>query len=139
MSSELIFLTGSSGFIGSNMAVEALKRGYRLRLCLRKPSEKLLKLLSPYQNQVEYVFIQNLADETAWKGHLDGASYIIHIASPVPHGTDKEYYFSAAVNITMALLREATRVPTIKKVVVTSSLAALTPLNGAPAGGVVKG
>lgn len=139
MFSELIFLTGSSGFIGSNMALEALKRGYRLRLCLRKPSEKLSTLLAPYQNQVEYVFIQNLADETAWKGHLDGVTYIIHIASPIPYGSDKEYYFSAAVNITMAILREATRAPTIKKVVVTSSLAALTPMNGVPPGGVVKG
>ena len=119
--------------------MEALKRGYRLRLCLRKPSEKLSTLLAPYQNRVEYVFIQNLADETAWKGHLDGVTHIIHIASPVPHGTDKEYYFSAAVNITMAILREATRVPTIKKVVVTSSLAALTPMDGVPPSGVVKG
>ena len=139
MPGDLIFITGSSGFIGSSVAVEALNRGYRLRLCLRRPSQKLSTLLAPYHDQVDFVFVQDLADETALRGQLDGADYVIHIASPVPHCTDREYYFSAAVNITTVLLREATRVPTIKKVVITSSLAALTPLAGVPPGGIVRG
>jgi nucleoside-diphosphate-sugar epimerase len=70
---------------------------------------------------------------------LDGADYVIHLAHPIPSGPDKEYYFTPAVKATTALLQEAARVPSIKKVVITSSIAALMPLNGIPSGGVVKG
>ncbi|KAJ5718874.1 NAD-dependent epimerase/dehydratase [Penicillium malachiteum] len=138
MSRELIFLTGASGYIGSATALEALRRGYRLRLCLRKPCERLTTLLSAYLDHVQFVFVPDLADEAALEGKLDGANYIIHIASPLPRGVDKTEYFSPAVNVTTTILREATRVPTIKKAVVTSSLAALVPMTGVPAGTVMK-
>jgi uncharacterized protein YbjT (DUF2867 family) len=35
------FITGATGFIGSATAVEALKAGYRLRIGIRKKSDKL--------------------------------------------------------------------------------------------------
>jgi FlaA1/EpsC-like NDP-sugar epimerase len=139
MSNELIFITGATGFIGSATAVEALKAGYRLRVCLRKPSKQLETLLSEYSDQVEFVIIPDLTDETAFDGKLNGVDYVLHLASPLPHGIDKEAYFGPAVKGTTALLKAAAKVPTIKKVVVTSSIAAFIPLSGIPAGGVVKG
>jgi nucleoside-diphosphate-sugar epimerase len=138
MSNELIFITGATGFIGSATAVEALKAGYRLRVCLRKPSKQLETLLSEYSDQVEFVIIPDLTDETAFDGKLNGVDYVLHLASPLPHGIDKEAYFGPAVKGTTALLKAAAKVPTIKKVVVTSSIAAFIPLSGIPAGGVVK-
>lgn len=139
MSKGLIFITGASGFIGSATAVEALKAGYQLRVCLRKPSDHLQTLLSQYSKQIEYVFIPDLTDETAFSGKLDGVDFVLHLASPLPHGTDKETYFTPAVKGTTALLKAATKVPSIKKIVVTSSSAALVPLTGLPDGGVIKG
>ncbi|KAJ5718982.1 NAD-dependent epimerase/dehydratase [Penicillium malachiteum] len=138
MSAELIFLTGASGYIGSATALEALRRGYRLRICLRRPCERLTTLLSAYLEQVQFVFVPDLADEAALEGKLDGADYIIHIASPLPNGVDKTQYFSPAVRVTTTILREATKVPTIKKMVVTSSIAALIPMIGVPAGTIMK-
>jgi nucleoside-diphosphate-sugar epimerase len=139
MAAELIFITGATGFIGSATALAALKAGFRLRVCLRKPSEKLEAVLSEYSQQVEYVIVPDITDESAFKGKLDGADYVLHLASPLTHGTDKESYFGPAVKGTTAVLSEAARVASIKKVVVTSSIAALIPLNGLPQGGVVKG
>lgn len=49
MSKGLIFITGATGFTGSAIAVEALKAGYQLKVCLRKPSEKLESLLLELQ------------------------------------------------------------------------------------------
>ncbi|KAE8382512.1 NAD(P)-binding protein [Aspergillus bertholletiae] len=138
MSQGLIFITGASGFIGSATAVEALKAGYRLRVCLRRPSHQLQSLLSKYEKQVEYVFISDLTDEMAFSDKLDGVDFVLHLASPLPHGTDKETYFTPAVKGTTALLKAASKVPSIKKVVVTSSMAALVPLTGVPDGGVIQ-
>lgn len=139
MSKGLIFITGASGFIGSATAVEALKAGYQLRVCLRRPSDQLQTLLSKYSKQVEFVVIPDLTDETALSDKLDGVDFVLHLASPIPHGTDKETYFTPAVKGTTTLLKAATKVPSIKKVVVTSSMAALVPLAGIPDGGVIQG
>ncbi|KAE8422793.1 NAD(P)-binding protein [Aspergillus pseudocaelatus] len=138
MSQGLIFITGASGFIGSATSVEALNAGYRLRVCLRRPSPQLQTLLSKYGNQVEFVFISDLTDEMAFSDKLDGVDFVLHLASPLPHGTDKETYFTPAVKGTTALLKAASKVPSIRKVVVTSSMAALVPLTGVPEGGVIQ-
>lgn len=139
MSKGLIFITGASGFIGSAAALEALKAGYQLRVCLRRPSDQLQSLLSKYSKQVEFVIIPDLTDELAFSDKLDGVEFVLHLASPLPHGTNKETYFTPAVKATTALLKAAAQVPSIKKAVVTSSLAALVPLAGIPNGGVVQG
>ncbi|KAJ5365476.1 NAD-dependent epimerase/dehydratase [Penicillium concentricum] len=138
MSNKLIFITGATGFIGSATAVEALKAGYRLRICLRKPSEQLQTLLSEYGDQIEFVIVPDLTDETAFDDKLNGVDYVLHLASPLPRGTDKAAYFPPAVKGTTAVLKAAAKVPTIKKVVITSSIAALIPMSGIPTGGVVK-
>ncbi|RHZ55812.1 ketoreductase sphI [Aspergillus thermomutatus] len=138
MAGELIFITGATGFIGSATAVAALKAGYRLRICLRKPSDKLQALLSGDSERVEFVTVTDWTDGAIFRGKLDGADYVVHLAHPLPSGTDKELYFTPAVKATTALLQEAARVPSIKKVVITSSVAALMPLDGVPPGGIVK-
>ncbi|KAJ5403720.1 hypothetical protein N7509_003591 [Penicillium cosmopolitanum] len=138
MAGELIFITGATGFIGSATALAALKAGYRLRICLRKPSQDLEALFSEYKEQIEYVTVADLTDESAFSGKLDGADYVLHLASPLPHGTNKDTYFGPAVKGTTAILHEATKVPSIKKVVVTASMASLIPLAGVPVGGVIK-
>ncbi|KOS39372.1 hypothetical protein ACN38_g9804 [Penicillium nordicum] len=138
MSAPLIFITGATGFIGSATAVEALKAGYRLRIGIRKKSDKLESILSDYGEQLEFVTIPDLTEEAAFRGKLDGVDYILHLASPLAHGTDKESFFGPAVKGTLAVLKEAAKVPSIKKVVVTSSIASLIPLAGLPSGGVVK-
>ncbi|RAK75338.1 putative 3-beta hydroxysteroid dehydrogenase/isomerase [Aspergillus fijiensis CBS 313.89] len=138
MPAPLIFMTGATGFIGSATAVQALKSGYQLRLGVRQKSEKLQSLLSEYREQVEFVIIPDLTEEAAFRGKLDGVDYVLHLASPLANGTDKEAFFSPAVNGTLAVLKEAAKVPSIKKVVVTSSIAALIPLAGLPDGGVIR-
>ncbi|KAJ5542562.1 NAD-dependent epimerase/dehydratase [Penicillium sp. DV-2018c] len=139
MSNQLIFITGATGFIGSATALEALKAGYHLRICLRKSSEQVESLLSEHSNQIEFVTIPDFTEETAFDGKLDGVDYVFHIASPTPHGTNKETYFRPAVKGTTTLLKAAAKVPSIEKVIVTSSAAALIPLTGIPEGGVKKG
>ncbi|PYI06699.1 NAD(P)-binding protein [Aspergillus sclerotiicarbonarius CBS 121057] len=138
MPAPLIFITGATGFIGSATAVQALKSGYQLRIAVRQISEKLESLLSEYRKQLEFVIVPDLTEEAAFRGKLDGVDYVLHLASPLANGTDKEAFFPPAVNGTLAVLKEAAKVPSIKKVVVTSSIASLIPLVGLPDGGVIR-
>ncbi|KAL3478470.1 hypothetical protein BJX99DRAFT_224203 [Aspergillus californicus] len=140
MSSGLIFLTGATGFIGSAIALQALKSGYSLRISVRNESQipKLQSLLSGYADQIDFVLTPDITLESSFAGKLDGVQYVLHVASPLPHGVDKQTYFRPAVQGTTAILKEASKVPSIKKVVVTSSIAAFIPIGGVPAGGIIK-
>ncbi|PYH86742.1 NAD(P)-binding protein [Aspergillus uvarum CBS 121591] len=138
MPAPLIFITGATGFIGSATAVQALKSGYQLRIAVRQKSEKLESLLSEYREQLEFVIVPDLTEEAAFRGKLDGVDYVLHLASPLANGTDKEAFFPPAVKGTLAVLKEAAKVPGIKKVVVTSSIASLIPLIGLLNGGVIR-
>ncbi|KAJ5862333.1 hypothetical protein N7455_006401 [Penicillium solitum] len=138
MPGSLVFITGATGFIGSATALEALKVGYRLRIGVRKKSEKLEDILAGYRDQLEFVTIPDLTDEAAFKNKLDGVDYVLHLASPLARGTDQDAIFTPAVKGTLAVLKEAAKVPSIKKVVITSSIASLIPITGIPEGGVIK-
>ncbi|KAL5335215.1 3-beta hydroxysteroid dehydrogenase/isomerase family protein [Aspergillus crustosus] len=139
MSKGLIFITGATGFIGSAIALEALKTGYRLRISVRKQSQILAieSLLSAYKDEIEFVAIPDITQESSFAGKLDGADYVLHVASPLVQGVDRETYFGPAVKGTTAVLSEAEKVESVKKVVITSSIAALVPLGGLPEGGVI--
>jgi nucleoside-diphosphate-sugar epimerase len=141
MPSGLIFITGATGFIGSAVALDALNAGYSLRISIRKESQipKLKKVLSQFEDKIEFVVVPDITQESSFAGKLDGVDYVLHLASPLPHGTNKETYFGPALKGTTAILKEAAKVSTIKRVVVTSSIAALIPVTGIPEGGVVRG
>jgi nucleoside-diphosphate-sugar epimerase len=141
MPSGLIFITGATGFIGAATALSALKAGYRLRLSVRKQSqtEKLKSVFSEYTQNLELAVIPDITTPEAFSGKIDGADYIFHLASPMPQGTDGAKMYSGAVEGTTSILKAAASVLSVKRVVITSSIAALVPLEGIPEGGVIKG
>lgn len=139
MTKELVFITGATGFIGSATALATLQAGYRLRISLREPSKRLENQFADYHRQIEYVLVPDITNEAAFDGLLDEVDYVMHLASPPPYDTDKQTYFGPVVKGTIAVLKAAAKIVSIKKVVVTSSLAALIPLRGVPTGGIIKG
>ncbi|KAJ9376828.1 hypothetical protein DTO063F5_8616 [Paecilomyces variotii] len=60
------------------------------------------------------------------------------IAAPGPDATSKETYFKPAANGTIAILKEAAKVPSINKVIVTSSILALVPMSDVPNGEILQ-
>jgi nucleoside-diphosphate-sugar epimerase len=140
MPSGLVFITGATGFIGSAVAIKTLQAGYSLRISVRKEEQipKLKVALSEFKDKIDFVITPDITQQSSFTGKLDGANYVLHIASPMPHGTNPETYFGPAVKGTTAILKEAAKVSSIKKVVITSSIAALTPISGLPEG-VIKG
>ncbi|KAL3482943.1 3-beta hydroxysteroid dehydrogenase/isomerase family protein [Aspergillus germanicus] len=140
MPSGLVFITGATGFIGSVIALKTLKAGYSLRISVRKEEQilKLKTLISRYEDRVDFVITADITHESSFAGKLNGVNYVLHVASPLPHGTNPETYFGPAVSGTTAILKEAAKVSSIKKVVITSSIVAFMPISGLPEGGVIK-
>ncbi|TEY35507.1 hypothetical protein BOTCAL_0586g00020 [Botryotinia calthae] len=140
MSSSLVFITGASGFIGASTALAALKAGYRLRISVRKESqiEKLKNVFSEHANSLEFVVIPDITVPGAFSKVLDNVEYILHLASPLAISVDKDKVHGPAIEGTLNIMRDAAKVASIKKVVITSSIVALTPLEGPMDGLVLK-
>ncbi|KAF5686290.1 hypothetical protein FCIRC_3008 [Fusarium circinatum] len=129
MSSQLLVITGVSGHMGFRVLVEALSRGYKVRAVIRNASQadriQKVNSVKPYLNQVEFSVVPDLLVEGAFDGVLDGADGVAHVASPLPSAEFKRDLIEPAVNATLGILKAAKKVATIKRVVITSSIASL--------------
>ncbi|KAI9727206.1 MAG: hypothetical protein M1834_008466 [Cirrosporium novae-zelandiae] len=113
MSSGLIFITGATGFVGGTTAHEALKAGYHLRISVRKEWQikKLKGIFSDYLDHLEFIIVPDITEHAAFAGKLDGVDYVLHHASPLAGGTDKQQLFPPAVKGTTRILEEAAKIP----------------------------
>ncbi|KAH7359458.1 hypothetical protein B0T11DRAFT_227403, partial [Plectosphaerella cucumerina] len=128
-------ITGVSGHVGFRVLVEVLQRGYRARAVTRTAmqAEKINAAISvqPYHKQLEFVTVPDLALNGAFDGVLDGADGLVHVASPLPSAqvdslTDfKRDLIDPAVNMTLEFLKAAKKVPSVRRIVITSSIGAL--------------
>ncbi|SNY68834.1 NAD-dependent epimerase/dehydratase family protein [Paractinoplanes atraurantiacus] len=115
MTSELVLVTGGSGFVGSYVVRRALAAGYRVRTTVRsRPVEG-----------VESVQADLMSDE-GWDEAVAGATYVLHVASPFPASqpADENDLIVPAREGTLRVLRAA-KASGVRRVVLTSSFAAV--------------
>ncbi|KAH7363187.1 hypothetical protein B0T11DRAFT_353295 [Plectosphaerella cucumerina] len=132
MSQQLLVITGVSGHVGFRVLVEALTRGYKVRAVIRNAAQaeqiKAAESAKPFAAQLEFVVVPDLLRDGAFDGVLDGADGIVHVASPLPSGNTTDFkrdLIDPAINATVGVLKSAKKVPSIKRVVITSSVAVL--------------
>jgi nucleoside-diphosphate-sugar epimerase len=133
MSQPLVFITGTTGFIGAHVASQTLGAGYRLRISVRKEAQidALRAMFSEHADQLEFVVIPDLSSPDAFDSALQDVTYVFHIASPLPGGGGSDFekdYLQPAVKGTTTLLDAAQNFPSIKRVIITSSAIALIPM-----------
>src|SRR5210317_2000879 len=110
--SELITLTGITGFVGMRIAEQALNNGYRVRATVRK-LEHGVKVRSLIQKQAATDNLEfaeaNLLTDYGWDEAVAGADYVIHTASPLILGAvaDESVLFAPAVDGTRRVLEAA--------------------------------
>ena len=140
---DLVLITGATGFLGYLVLLEALKKGYRVRIAVRSESKisKLLnapslKALNVSRDQLSWVTVPDMAIPGAYDEAVKGVNYIIHVASPIPtfggpNPPEKDeyeaYFVKPAIAGDMGMLQSAAKEPSVKRIVLTSSVVAIIP------------
>jgi len=140
---DLVLITGATGYLGFRVLVEALKAGYRARIAIRSVAKlkKLLntpsiKALKPSSDQLSTVVVPDMAAPGAYDEAVKGVKYVIHVASPIPTfgGANppkpeeyEDFFVKPALAGDLGMLKSASKSPTVKRVVLTSSIVAITP------------
>ncbi|MBB4658161.1 SDR family oxidoreductase [Parvularcula dongshanensis] len=127
--SELILVTGGSGFIATHTIVRLLMKGYRVRATVR--SEEKAKKLTSVINHVsssgdlEIAMVDLLKDE-GWDEAFEGVAGLFHMASPFPAGSpkDEDELIRPALEGTKRVLTAAKKAG-VPRAVLTSSVAAV--------------
>ena len=140
----LVLVTGATGHIGFRTLAQVLQAGYRARVSSRSlaSAEKLRSLpsISPYADNLSFVEVSDFLAPGAFDTAVQDATYIIHVASPIPDATisgsgnhydpDRDYV-QPAIQGTLGLLESAAKASSVKRIVITASVGILAPKPGA--------
>ncbi|CAN6561767.1 unnamed protein product [Malus baccata var. baccata] len=132
----VVCVTGAAGYIASWLVKLLLQRGYTVRATVRDPSdpkktEHLLSLDGAKERL--HLFRAELLEEGSFDTVVDGCQGVFHTASPVQFSvTDPQAELvEPAVKGTLNVLKSCAKFPTVKRVVLTSSMASVS-VNGKP-------
>ncbi|BDC51744.1 dihydroflavonol-4-reductase [Bryobacterales bacterium F-183] len=114
-----VLVTGGSGFIGTYCIRQLQDQGHKVRTTVRS-------LDRPVPPHVEAV-VADLAHDAGWQSAVQGCDYVLHVASPFPASVPKheDDLIVPAREGTLRVLRAARDSGTVRRVVVTSSFAAI--------------
>ncbi|CBI40601.3 hypothetical protein VitviT2T_020115 [Vitis vinifera] len=133
---KVVCVTGAAGFVASWLVKLLLQRGYTVRATVRDPNdpkktEHLLSLDGAKERL--RLFKADLLEEGSFDPVVDGCDGVFHTASPVVmQVTDPQTeLIDPALKGTINVLRSCSKVPSVKRVVVTSSMSAVEQ-NGKP-------
>lgn len=135
--SDLVLITGISGFIAKHVAKGLLEAGYRVRGTVRSSASAeavRATLRASACNESRLTFIEaDLEDDKPWSAAADGCRFVIHVASPFPmqQPRDREALVPAARAGALRVLDAALRAGA-ERVVMTSSMVAMMYRAGRP-------
>ncbi|WP_313670605.1 aldehyde reductase [Sandarakinorhabdus sp.] len=127
---ERVLVTGANGFIASHITKLLLEQGFAVRGTVRNPSNLeavgFLKAL-PSAGNLELVSA-DLNDEGAFSSYTEDVDYVIHAASPFFIDVEdvERDLVRPAVRGTVSALEAAAKSTRVKRVILTSSMAAVT-------------
>lgn len=124
-----VLVTGATGFIGSQLTAELIRRGYQVRV-LRRPNSKTLMLDGL---PVEQVYGDVLQPESVRRA-VEGCDWVFHVAALASYWrAQREQVYAVNVQGTRIVMDACLRAG-VGRVVHTSSAAAIgVPRNGRPA------
>src|SRR3954452_17287570 len=135
---KTVLVTGGSGFLGGWCIIGLLERGYRVRTTVRNPSRER-EVHTAIESQVGQgahltVHQADLMSDEHWDNVIEGCDYVLHVASPFPpkQPKDPDDLIVPAREGTLRVLRTALDYD-VKRIVITSSIAAIRLATGGPA------
>ena len=130
-SSELVLVTGGSGFIGAQCILQLLDAGYHVRTTVRSLEREpqvraMLKAGGAEPGDRLSFAAADLEKDAGWPEAVAGCQYVLHVASPFPSKVPKheDELIVPAREGSLRVLR-ASRDARVKRVVLTSSFAAI--------------
>lgn len=131
---SLVLVTGASGFVAVHIVHQLLERGHSVRGTVRS-SEKgdyLKKLFSRHGDKFQYVIAEDVEKAGVFDEAVKGVDGVLHTASPFHFDAENEALdklVHPAVKGTKNVLSSIIKEKSIKRVVVTSSFAAILDRN----------
>ncbi|KAL9371429.1 hypothetical protein Peur_036569 [Populus x canadensis] len=127
---KVVSVTGASGYIASWLVKLLLERGYTVKASVRDPNDakktEHLLALGGAKERLQ-LFKADLLDEGSFDPVVEGCECVFHTASPFYFTVNdpQEELVDPALKGTVNVLRSCTKIPSIKRVVITSSMAAV--------------
>jgi nucleoside-diphosphate-sugar epimerase len=133
---KVVCVTGASGYIASWIVKLLLERGYTVKATVRDPNDpkKTQHLRSlDGANERLHLFKADLLEQAVFDSVVDGCQAVFHTASPVVLSSTNPQaeIVDPAVKGTLNVLRSCAKTSSIRRVVLTSSMAAVA-YNGKP-------
>ncbi|KAI3425571.1 Epimerase domain-containing protein [Psidium guajava] len=133
---KVVCVTGGAGYIASWLIKLLLQSGYTVKATVRDPnnSRKTQHLLAlEGAKERLQLFKAELLEEGCFDSIIDGCGAVFHTASPVVFSVSdpQAELMDPAVRGTLNVLKSCAKVPSVKRVVVTSSMASVM-CNGKP-------
>ncbi len=124
-----VLVTGATGFIGLHCIKQLLENGYKVKGTIRSKNRATEVLDSMTRHGLNISNLElietNLLEDKNWIEAMHDCQYVLHVASPTTSEDNDEDIVKVAVEGTKRVLWAASQ-SNIKKIVMTSSLAAVT-------------
>lgn len=133
MGSDLVLVTGASGYVAGHCILQLLDKGFEVRGTLRsmRRADEVRRWLTRARGGVDpggsLSFVEaELTEPAGWDGAMHGVRYVLHVASPLPSTMpkDSESLIRPAREGTLNVMHAAAR-GSVQRVVQTSSTAAV--------------
>ncbi|KAI5481328.1 3-beta hydroxysteroid dehydrogenase/isomerase [Pseudohyphozyma bogoriensis] len=135
----LVLVTGATGYVGSEIALEFLRQGFAVRQAIRSQSQADAwnDKFPQYKDRTSFVFISSLEATGAFDEAVKGVTYVAHAASPATFTPEdnKRDILDPAIRGTLSILESAKKERSIKAVVITSSVVSYLDFNNLPGPG----
>jgi len=126
---QTALVSGVTGFVGSQVALAYVQAGFYVHATARsqEKAQAWLDLHNIAKLRVKFFIVKDVADEGAFDEALQGVDVVAHTASPFHfNAPDPEKdMLQPAIQGTLSILKSAAKVPSVKRVVVTSSFASV--------------
>ena len=123
-----VLVTGATGFIALHCIDQLLKAGHSVRGTLRtmSRSSEVCEAAGEFSDRLEFAYA-DLTGDDGWIEAAHGCDFVMHTASPVPRG-EPEHEDDLIIPARDGTIRvlTAAKAACVKRVVLTSSIAAVT-------------